>query len=705
MLTAAAHPRSRTRGGPANSPRTRVGRQTRPRTAGRATALLLALVLAAPAEAQFTDYTELDLEQLSLVRISTLGRKQTPLIDTPAAATVITADDIHRSGAMDFAEALRQVPGLHVARINAVDYAISIRGFNDATSNKLLVLMDGRSLYSTTFSGAHWNFHELILEDVERIEVLRGPGASLWGANAMNGVINIVTKDGRDTIGTLVSVAVGDELKSSVTARHGWRFGANGAVRVYARHQDRGAYGVEFGNASGGWDSRLGGVRLDWRSAHGGHLVVIGEHRELNTEALTILPSVLHPPTYTTAVPEQRTTQGQNLSVRWSQPLGELGELTALATFEQFRSRQVSYGEDRDTIGLDMQVTLRPWERHEIIAGGTFRQDRDELASSTWTRFGVPSATTEFTGAFVQDDITLIPHRLSLTVGTKFERNSFSGWETQPSIRGIWRVTDRQRLWLGVSRAARTPSRSERSVDLLAAVVPPAPPVPLPIELHAMGSNDFDSEHLTSYELGHRFEPSARLSFDLALFHHRYNDLRGLRVAEVMTQFVPAPHVDLTFLATNNLKGTTTGGELAVRWNPTRAWTVEGSYSNLTYDLEQLSPSLNPLDGQSLEDPTIAGWSGSSPRHESKLRVLWDPHPLWSADLAVRHIGQLRALGVEAYTGVDLRVAWRWRPDLELELVGRDLLDRRHVEDASSFLGGEVHAISRSVFLRATWRH
>lgn len=687
------------------SPRTTTLPDPRaPRRRGFRRLALIILATTGCLQAQFTDYTELDLEALSLVRISTLARKQTPLVDTAAAATIITNDDIHRSGAMDFAETLRQVPGLHVARINAVDYAISIRGFNDATSNKLLVLMDGRSLYSTTLSGAHWNFYELVLEDVERIEVLRGPGASLWGANAMNGVINIVSKDARDTIGSMASVAFGDELQASVTARHGWRTGESGSMRAYARYQEHDNYGIHLGNASDGWDSRLGGVRYDWHGDQGGHLTLIGEHRELHSGALTLIPDVAAPPSYATYLPEMRHAHATNVSARWAQPIHG-GEISGLATYDRLQSEQIAFDEERDTISLDLQLTLRPVPRHEVIAGATYREDDDQLRSSVLTQFADEAAKTTFTGVFVQDEFSLIPNRLSLTLGTKFERNSFSGWETQPALRGIWRVNDAHRSWFGISRAARTPSRAERSVNLLGGIFPPTPELPLPVELRALGSDDFSSEHVISYELGHRYAPNRRLSFDLALFLNRYDDLRGIRVFEYAPDMTPVPHLDLTFLATNNVKGTTAGGELSARWQPASAWTIEGSFAAMDYDLEQITTQPNPLTGLPLEDPTINGWSGSSPRHESKLRVMWDPHPRWSADLALRHIGQLRSILVDAYTGLDLRFAWRWRPNVEIELIGRDLLEARHAESATSFLGGETPAIARSVFLRATWRH
>ena len=646
--------------------------------------------------AQTTDYTELSLEELTAVRIFTLGRKQATLFDTPNAAAVVTGEDLRRAGALNLAEALRIAPGMQVGRIDSFNYGISARGFNDSRSNKLLVLMDGRSLYSTTSTGAYWNYHELMIEDVDRIEILRGPGASLWGANAMNGVVNIVTKPAQATIGSLVSVARGDELDVSMSLRQGFRLTDTTAARFYTKYQKHDSYGVTTDTASEGWSNRLFGTRLDWQRPGGGGLTLIGEVRSLRVTGNTEFPSLLPP--YTTNQREVQLARGGNFSAKWVQPAFSSGEISVLATYEQIDSTRIAFGEDRNTYALDVQITLLRGTRHEVITGFTYREDRDLLTGSAWTRYRDPRGRTVFTGVYLQDEISVIPDRLLVTVGSKFERNSFSGWETQPSLRAILRSTKTQRSWIGISRAARTPSREERQVDILAFTSPPLPELPLPIEIHAIGSPNLDSEQVTAFEAGHRYKPNARLSFDLALFYNQYRDLRGAAIHANDFIMAPVPHVRQSVVADNNLHGTTRGGDLTVGWQIMPSLRAEGTFTTIHTELQQSVPSSPP-------DASIAGLIGSTPKYEYKIRLQWDPARNWTIDAALRHFDELPGPELPAYTGLDARIAWRPREQWEIDLIGRELLDPQHGELSKNFIGPQVRETSRSVFLRATYRH
>jgi iron complex outermembrane receptor protein len=654
------------------------------------------VILIPTSQAQTTDYTELSLEELSAVRIFTLGRKQATLFDTPAAASVVTNEDIHRAGALDLADALRLAAGMQVARIDSFTYAVTTRGFNDTTSNKLLVLMDGRSLYSTTSTGANWNYHELILEDVDRIELLRGPGASLWGANAMNGVVNIVTRSAEETVGSLLTVAHGDELQASVALRQGVRLNASAALRVYAKYQDHDNYGVTTDTGSGGWSNRLLGARLDWRNAQAGKLTVIAEQRSLRLHSATHFPSLLAP--YFIVRPETQRSRGGNVSAHWIQPVLGNGEISALATFERIDSTQLIFGEDRDTYGLDLQLTLRPTTRHEVIAGLTYRQDRDHLTNSPWIQYNRVDARTLFTGAYLQDEISIIPDRLLVTIGSKFERNTYSGWETQPSLRAILRTTKTHRTWVGISRAARTPSRLESGVDYFAYSFPPSATIPLPIELRAIGTDEFGSEHVTALEFGHRYEPNHRISFDLSCYYNRYEHLRGTGSSAPTMVYSPFPYIQQRFYANNNLHGTTHGGEFAIRWEATSTLKLEGSVSAVRTNIRQYVPSIP-------DDPSRMAIEGGTPHQEYKLRALWDFQPNWSFDVGLRHVDRLPGPALPAYTGLDARLGWRPNPGWEIDVVGRDLLDRSHGEFSKHFIGAEVRETARSIFLRVTFQH
>jgi iron complex outermembrane receptor protein len=658
--------------------------------------LLPLLALPVTVLGQTTDYTELSLEELTAVRIFTLGRKEATLFDTPNAAFVATGDDLRRSGALNLAEALRVVPGMQVNRIDSFNYGISTRGFNDARGNKLLVLMDGRSLYSTTATGAYWNYHEVLLEDVDRIEVLRGPGASLWGANAMNGVVNIVTKPAEATLGSLLSVSHGDELNLSLSLRQGIRLNDATAVRVYAKYQDHGNYGITTDTGSDGWSNQLVGTRLDWKRPGGGGLTLIGEMRSLRIRGDTEFPSVIPP--YLIYLPETQRSRGGNFSAHWVQPAFNSGEVSVLATFEQIDSTRIISGEDRTTYGLDLQLTVLRGRRHELITGLTYREDRDLLTESAWMRYHEPRGRTVFTGAYLQDEISVIPDRLLVTLGSKFERNSFSGWETQPSLRAILRTTKTQRSWMGISRAARTPSREERESNLFGGIFSPTPEVPLPVKVQAIGAHELDSEHVTAFEVGHRYEPNPRWSFDLALYYNRYEDVRGLQSEGTAFNFQPVPHLEQRFLTTNNLHGTTHGGDLTVRWQPVPSLMLEGAVIAVRTSLKENTPAIPP-------DASIAGLEGATPKQEYKLRLQWDPQPRWSVDVALRHFDQLPGPELPAYTGLDVRFAWRPSSDWEIDVVGRELLDPMHGELSKNFIGPDVRETARSIFLRATYRH
>ena len=657
---------------------------------------MLAVVIAPASFAQVTDFASLSLEELSFVRITSLGRKETTIFDTPAAAAVLTRHDIQRDGATTLAEALRRAPGFHVGRIDAFDYTISARGFNDTTANKLLVLLDGRSVYSTTFSGAQWNFHEMLMEDVDRIELLRGPGASLWGANAMNGVINVISKSAHDTLGSLVSVGHGDQLEYLVGLRHGFKFDDNTAMRVYTKQQKNGDHGAEHHGSSESWTSQLIGARLDWTGSEQRRFSLITEFRETKLNSHSELPLLIPP--YVWEMEETKVNRGANVTARWEQPFTSEGELSLFATYDFTDATQIVQGENREAWGFESQLTLRTWENHEIISGFTYRNDRDEMTNSDWIQFANDSASIEFLGAFIQDEITLVPNRLNVTMGTKVERNSFSGWEWQPSLRAIWSPHKSHRIWIGVSRAARTPSRAEDDVTYFAQSAPPSAQFPLPVALTAEGNPEFTSEHVAAFEFGHRFQPRPRFSLDTSVFVNRYEDLRGIEVVPPAFNPQPHPHLRANLIANNSIEGLTYGGEFTARWNASPEWSFEGSATTIKYDLH----STDPIRGAA--DPTIPGLEGSTPRYELQLNAGWTPRPEWDLSLFMRHVDALAGSSVPAYTGVDARIAWRPRPDWEIEIVGRDLLDDEHPEASISFIGDAVQPISRSVFLRITLR-
>lgn len=650
----------------------------------------------ATAPAQEVDFTDFSIEELSNVQISSLGRKRTAVFSTPGAASIITREDILRAGAVDLATAIRLAPGLQVARSSSTGYAVASRGFNDFTSSKLLVLMDGRSIYSHLSGGVRWGYQMVMLEDVARIEVLRGPAASLWGANAVNGVINVVSKSAHETLGSYASVAFGDELETDVSVRQGVRLTPASAVRVYGSYQQNGNYGATLTRGSRGWNSKLLGARYDWEGRAGGGFTLIGEYRAVDIKSDSFLPTLLPP--YTTVMPEDQDLQGGNLIARWVHPLGNETELRVQGSFERLDGDILLGGERRDTMDLDIQVTAHPFPRHDILGGMTYRYTDDDVISSYWVKFQTPSAFTRYYGAFIQDEISLIPQKLSVTIGAKIERNSYTGWEPQPSIRGLWHPTPNHALWAGISRAARIPSRLEHGVKYFTYTVPPSPTIPLPTAVNAVGSSDFDSESLTAYEAGHRFKIGSRFSIDTALFYNSYTHLRGFQSQLPSLSYEVVPHFEQNLVVSNNLQGYTYGGEVSLHWSPTSIWDIDASVASVRTHLEDLNPGPIP-------DPSLEGLEGNTPREEFKLRSGLTLPRGWRLDLTARHTGRLAFRNVEPYTGLDIRIAWSPDPRWTFEAVGRDVLDAQHAEVVDNYFEPEAKKINRSFFVKITFRH
>ncbi|HEY3754779.1 MAG TPA: TonB-dependent receptor [Opitutaceae bacterium] len=650
--------------------------------------------------AQAPDFTDFSLDELAHYDVTSLGRKDASVFDTPAPVDVITGQAIHDTGVLTLPEALRLAAGVQVSQIDGENYSIAIRGFDDATSSKVLVLMDGRSVYDQLYSGTDWGLLDLVMDDVSRIEVQRGPAGALWGANAVNGVINIVSKNAHATQGQLVSVESGDQVREAVTVRDGFEFSPALAARVYAKFQDQGSYGADqYGYGVRDWNSRLAGTRIDWDRPGGGGLTVIGEYREVRADDLTMQPTLTAP--YSTLISLQSRERSADLSAHWTQPVTDDGQLSILAAVERgdeqgaFESDLT--GEHHTVVDIDSQVTLHPLPGNEVIAGATYRDTADSIVNTPWLIYDVPVATTDFYGAFVQDEISIIPDVLRVTAGSKFERNTYTGWETQPSVRVLWHPTKAQSVWFAVSKAARTPSRAERGVRLWAATLPPSLQLPVPTELIAVGDPNFTSEHVLSYEFGHRYDLGTAFSIDTSLYYSDYTDLRGL-VPSFWPPTYTAPFATIEYDATNNLTGHSYGGEISLQWHPTSSVQVSASADTLHLSLNEIMPTQMP-------DPSIPGLIGSSPHQEYKLHLTWHPVDAWTFDVAARHTSPLTESKVPAYDGLNARLSWNIRPDLELEIVGRDLLKPLHYEGASAFIETVALPIARSYYFGITYRH
>lgn len=609
-----------------------------------------------------TALKKLSLEELMEIEVTTVSRRPEKLRETAAAVHVITGEDIRRAGAASIPQALRLATALQTAQVGSNSWTIAARGFNSttATSNKLLVMIDGRSVYSPLFSGTFWDTQDVFFDDVDRIEVVSGPGGATWGANAVNGVINLVTRSAKDTQGTVLYGGAGTEERGFAGLRHGGQIGS-GHYRVYAKHFD-----IESTVRPNGIDARdrwvltQAGFRTDWEQPQGGHLTVQGDG-------------------YTSWIAQPTAPRGElkggNLLGRWTQKLLHAGEIRIQGYFDTARrSAPNTFGDRLETLDLDAQHQLPAWGRHEFVWGVNGRISNDHIRNLPTQAFRPAEFTHRLFSSFVQDEIELSPNRLRLTLGAKFENNNYSGSDFLPSVRLAWLLSREQTLWSAISRAVRTPSRFDR--DLFTPVNPP---------FILAGGPKFGAESLVAYELGWRGRLGQGLTSALTAFVHDYDDLR--------TAELPVP-----ITIGNGLKGKSYGvewtGEVAV----TQQWRWRAGYTLLRKDL-RLKPGSRDLNQGRSEI--------SDPKHQAQLGTSIDLGSRVEFDATARWIGAVptfatNALGrLPAYSELDARLAWRMREDLELALIGHNLLDRRHPEAGAAATRRELE---RSVSGKVTWR-
>ena len=642
----------------------------------------------------FTDLTELSLEELTNIRVTSVSKKSQKLSQAPAAIFVITDKEIARSGATSLPEALRMSPGLNVARVSKSIWAISARGFNDQFANKLLVMMDGRSVYTPLFSGVYWDVQDTLLEDIDRIEVIRGPGATLWGANAVNGVINILTKSARDTQGLLASAGGGGEERIFASFRYGGKLRPELHFRVYGKYFERdGSRLASGGTAHDAREFGQGGFRLDWNPGESDRLTLQGDYYKGNGRQVTPQFSLLPP--YTAEIPETFDVSGGNILGRWGHRFSSESDLTLQFYFDHTTRDMLVVGEERDTFDIDFQHRFQAGKRHEIVWGGGYRHSKDRLRDSYGVQSLRDARGLDLANAFVQDEITIIPERLALTIGTKLEHNDFTGYEIQPSGRFSWTLKEGHTFWASASRAVRTASRAEHDARLITSVIPPSPFNPLATLLTIEGDTDFGSEVLNAYELGYRLQPGSRVTIDLAGFYNRYQSLRGINASSPLVNFVPLPHVVLPLTFANNMSGHTHGVELTGTWQATDRWRIQANYSYLEIVLNSPSNDMSPDATQT---------EGESPEHQFSLRSYVDLPKRMKFYAGLRYVSTLPNLIIDRYTELDLRLGWRPNKTFELAIVGQNLLHGAHAEFPGRFFSIQATEVERSIHGKVTLR-
>jgi len=639
------------------------------------------------------EYFDMDIAQLMQLTITSVAKTPQNLSDAAAAVFVITQDDIHRSGVTSIPEALRMAPGLQVARVDASKWAITSRGFAGNFANKLLVMIDGRTVYSPAFSGVYWDVQDTMLDDIDRIEVIRGPGATVWGANAVNGVVNIITKKASDTLGGFVSLGGGSHEKLLTGLRYGTAIGEDTHGRAYITYHKQNSFELrETGeDANDDWDSLRTGFRLDGEQAGENSWTLQGDFYS-NNENQTLSPFWIPDPPYLSVKNDDIESTGWNILGRRQTELSQTSSWTIQAYYDYTNSDEAIIEQTHRTIDLDLQYQNRLGKRNNLVMGLGYRSVDSDFANTFQVSVTPGERSENLYSGFVQDEIMLAADRLWLTLGAKWEHNDFTGHEIQPSGRLLWKATDKQTLWAAVSRAVRTPSQFEENGQLTMAVVPVSPPYTVKLTLN--GNEQYDSEELIAYELGYRWLALSNLSFDLALF---YNDYESLQTID------PASPLSFTELyLTNNMHGSTYGVELASDWKPVHWLKFQLGYTYIDFDLEVDAGSAS----SSLDDVT----EDSSPSHQVSLQSSININKDLQFNIWARYVGKLQTskdllsqgIQVDEYLTLDANVSWRPLENLELMLVGQNLLNSSHLEYVSEFYTPPIE-IERSVYGKLTY--
>jgi iron complex outermembrane recepter protein len=633
--------------------------------------------------------TQVSLEELGQIEVTTASKVPVKATRTPAAIYVITQEDIRRSGATSIPEALRMAPGVEVARVDSNTWALGMRGFESSLSRSVLVLIDGRSVYTPLFAGVYWQVQDTLLEDIERIEVIRGPGGTIWGANAVNGVINIITKRAEETHGTLVSTGGGNLDQGFVNFRYGAGNSKGFNYRVYGKAFTRGPEFHPDHRQFDDWRMGQTGFRTDWDTHNSDRLTLQGDL--YNGDAGQSVGITSYSPPFMTNVERNAELAGGNLLGRWERDLGSGSSVQLQTYYDRTNRRQASFAESRDTFDIDFihQLPL-PW-RQDFLWGLGARLSSGNASVVVPTVMFTPNHFTDkLYNAFIQDEIPIVGDKLSLTIGSKFLHNNYSGFEIQPTARLLWTPSSRQSVWGAVTRAVRTPSRVEEDLQLTAFVAPN----PLTF-VRVTGNRKFSSESLIGYEAGYRSLVSPKFNVDIAAFYNNYDHLLSVEPGAPFSESTPPPpHTIIPFSFRNGLLGNTAGFEIAPDWTPTRTWRLRGSYSYLHIDLNKEASSLDP--------GTASSTQGSSPHHQIAIQSSLDLPKKLEFDQTIRYVSALPAQLVGAYTTADVRFSWHATRSLDLSVVGQNLFQPHHPEFGGD--PGSLVGIERSGYIKLTWQ-
>ena len=630
------------------------------------------------------------LEDLLNIQVTSVSKKEQKLSQTPAAVFVITQEDIRRSGATNIPDLLRMVPGLDVAQINANTWAISARGFNLQFANKLLVLVDGRAVYTPLFGGVYWDTVDVPLEDIEQIEVIRGPGGTVWGANAVNGVINVITKSAADTQGGLITAGGGTLAEGFGTVQYGGKLKGDSSYRVFAKYLNNNHFPDLNGqDGEDDWHLLHGGFRADTTLSARDSLITEGDIYN-GKEGGIFVHSIISPPQNINAL-GIGILSGGNVLTRWSHTFSSRRDISLQFYFDRYDRDAPQFEDFRNTFDFDFQNHINLGSRQDLIWGVGYRHTADQTAPTIDRAFLPANFAGQLFNVFIQDQITLKPDRVALYVGSKLENDYFTGFDLEPSARLAWTPSNRRTFWAAVSRANRTPTRRDVGLDAT------LEPLPGPAEVALLGNPNMKSEHVIAYELGYREEPTDYLSLDVAAFFNTYQGLESLDPSAPFFESNPVPNLLVhPIVLGNTLNGTTQGVEVSLNWKVTHRWTLSPGYSFLKMNLH--------TDASSLDTLSVANTEGSSPNHQAQLRSHVELPRGFSWDANAYFVDSLPVQPEPSYTRLDTQVGWRLAERIELNLVVQNLL-QDHYEEFNNFLQSvNSSQVKRNAYAKITWQ-
>jgi iron complex outermembrane receptor protein len=625
---------------------------------------------AAYPQAAQKDLSQMSIEDLSTLRVTSVSKKEESVQRAAAAIFVITKEDIRRSGATNVPDLLRMVPGLDIAQASGTTWAITSRGFNSQDANKLLVLIDGRNVYSPIFSGVFWEDLDVVLEDIERIEVIRGPGAALWGTNAVNGVINIITKKAGDTQGGLVSVGGGNLDEGFGLFQYGGKAGSHGYYRVFAKGFQDSA--MELPNGKTGqdpWALSHGGFRMDWTFSKHDSLSIQGDIHYGGADNLgTIITSLT--PLISTVGQQHRDLKGQDAMIKWAHTFSLRSGISVQVYFDNSLQSSSFLTGKVETADVEFEHHFGLGARQDITWGVGYRYIRMDTTGTLVGSFTPARDRDSLPSGFVQDEITLVPARLQMTAGLRLDDNDFTGLEVQPDVRLLWTPSDKQSIWLAASRAIHGASITDTGLRFIFQAFPG--PGGITEAVKAFGNPQVGDEAENSFQAGYRTQISTKLELDLTGFFNVHSHVRGTGMGTPFIESDPEGPVLIIPLIFNNLvSGETHGVELSANWKPFSFWRLGGGYTWLSGQFRDSSPGALPNT-----TATVL----SSPHQEFNIRSYVDfPHG-FQMDTSFYYVGHIDQGGILAYPRLDLRLAWKFKERQELSVVGQNLLSPRHLE-------------------------